>query len=564
MFGGAGLVLLSAVFYVASRNAVPRAIGWLASWGRSSMTIFILQSFIYFSLYSLIDPRWSWAPAFGVSLLGIEGAFRAWKYVSVLVANRGMPLNAVSRSLSRLRRRGYRACRGWSMSIARKTVVGAIWHVITSVVARVIGVVGTWGLTWMLEPSVVGEVGVAVIMVTTARLFTSFGMGQFVVANPKVERGVVFHATIINLCCLALASVVVMLFGRPLAPLFHAQSAVRYLPGILVSTVIIGVAEIPERILMRDMRFRLYGGSVAFGEVVYAATSVALAALGYGGTAIVLANVARSSARFMVSLIAVDRASWLTPATIERQHLSRILRFGTPLLAANVSGHISSRWDNLIVSAMFGPAAMGAYNQAYNLANIPSETLGETAADVLLPSFAQVPVKQRRYAFLEAIALLGLIIFPLAVGLGVVARPLVATLFSVKWQGVAPLLALLSFMSVSSHLQRLPGVLQGRGAHAPGHEAADGSGGHDARLRLGPWPPGADLGGRRGGPVVGDHDAGGAVRDREGGRYERAAEPGGAGPAAGGDGGDGGRRAGRRARADRDRRAPGGSADPWI
>jgi PST family polysaccharide transporter len=223
---------------------------------------------------------------------------------------------------------------------------------------------------------------------------------------------------------------------------------VRYLPGIMASVVIIGVAEIPERILMRDMRFRLYGGSVAFGEVVYAATSVALAAMGFGGMAIVIANVTRSSARFIVSLIAVPRSDWLTPATIERQHLKRILGFGTPLLAANVSGHISSRWDNLIVSAMFGPAAMGAYNQAYNLANIPSETLGETAADVLLPSFAQVPVKQRRYAFVEAISLLGLIIFPLALGLGVVARPLVATLFSAKWQGVAPLLALLSFMSV--------------------------------------------------------------------------------------------------------------------
>src|SRR6185369_12581373 len=85
---------------------------------------------------------------------------------------------------------------------------------------------------------------------------------------------------------------------------------------------------------------------------------------------------------------------------------------------------------------------------AYNLANIPSETLGETAADVLLPSFAQLPVRQRRDAFLEAISLLGLIIFPLALGLGAVARPLVATLFNAKWQLVGPLLTILSVMSV--------------------------------------------------------------------------------------------------------------------
>jgi len=98
VFGGAGLVLLSVVFYMASRHAAPRVTTWLASWGRSSMTIFILQSFMYFFLYSLFHPRWSWAPAFGVSLLGIEGAFRAWRYLSGLVGNRRISFNAVPRS----------------------------------------------------------------------------------------------------------------------------------------------------------------------------------------------------------------------------------------------------------------------------------------------------------------------------------------------------------------------------------------------------------------------------------------------------------------------------------
>jgi PST family polysaccharide transporter len=56
---------------------------------------------------------------------------------------------------------------------------------------------------------------------------------------------------------------------------------------------------------------------------------------------------------------------------------------------------------------------------------------------------------RRPEAFVRALSLLGLVVFPLAVGLGVVAPTLVAALFDARWAGMGLMLALLSALSVA-------------------------------------------------------------------------------------------------------------------
>src|SRR5262249_47908470 len=105
-------------------------------------------------------------------------------------------------------------------------------------------------------------------------------------------------------------------------------------------------------------------------------------------------------------------------------------------------------WDNLAISHFFGTAATGAYNMAYNLADIPAIQVGEQIALVLMPSMASLPRERRPRALERSTALLSLIIFPLAVGLGLVAYPLIGLILSDEWQLVAPLLAVLACLSV--------------------------------------------------------------------------------------------------------------------
>jgi PST family polysaccharide transporter len=222
-----------------------------------------------------------------------------------------------------------------------------------------------------------------------------------------------------------------------------------YLPGLALSVVLNRISIIPERVLVREMQFRMVGVARTVGEVVYVVTAVGLAYLGWGGAAIVAGNVTRSLVRSALILAATPRKSWLMPTRMERALVGDVFRFGTPLWLGASASFVSGKWDNLLISGLFGPGQLGLYNLGYNLADIPTSHVGEHIGDVLLPSFTRIDQAAQRRALVRSAGLLALIVFPLAVGLGAVSDTLVRALFNEEWQGVAPYLTILSALSVA-------------------------------------------------------------------------------------------------------------------
>lgn len=336
------------------------------------------------------------------------------------------------------------------MSLAKKTVLGAIWTIATSLGARALGLIGTLLLTRWLAPDVYGEVSVASVVALTASTVSNLALAQYLVANPDAGRAAAFHATVVHVVLGAAALGVATLLRAPLGGLFDAPAMGRFLPGLALAAFLDRITYVPEKLMVRDLRFREVGLQQSAGELVYTACSVGLAYRGLGGDAVVIATLARSVLRLLLVLRSVPAGEWLAPHRLARGELSKLLQFGVPLSIASLAAFGARRWDNLLFSAMFGPETAGVYNLAYNLADIPATQIGERIGDVLVPSFAKIPdAEKRRAALVRAQALLLLVVTPLALGLGAVAPAVVAALFKPAWAPVAPMLAVLSALSVA-------------------------------------------------------------------------------------------------------------------
>jgi lipopolysaccharide exporter len=335
------------------------------------------------------------------------------------------------------------------VSLARRAVRGAVWTILSSVVARFVGVFGTLVLTRLLVPEVMGEVAVATVLVLSANQFSSFGFGQYVVAHPKLPPSAVFQVAVLHNGFGLLGLLLILAVAWPLGPALGAPGMAVYLPGLAVSVLLNRVSIIPERVLVREMHFRMVGVARTLGELVYVVTAVVLAYLDWGGAAIVAGNVTRSLVRSGLILLATPRRSWLVRSRMERAVVGDVFRFGTPLWLGASASFFAGKWDNLLISSLFGTGQLGLYNLGYNLADIPTSHVGEHIGDVLLPSFTRIDEAAQRRALVRAAGLLGLIVFPLAVGLGAVSDTLVRALFNEEWQGVAPYLTILSALSVA-------------------------------------------------------------------------------------------------------------------
>lgn len=335
------------------------------------------------------------------------------------------------------------------MTLVRDTVRGALWTISAGVSSRAIGLAGTLVVTRFIAPAEYGEVTVAAVLVMTANQISTVGLGQFLIANPEAPRSVAFHATAFHVGLGMLAAAVLLTVGGGFGPALDAPGMTRFLPGLVLSGFLDRIAYVPERILVRDLRFRAVSTSRTAGELAHSIVCVSLAAAGWGGAAIVLANIARSLLRAGCFVFAVELRDWLEPCRLSIRTVRELFAFGIPVSAGAFFAFAARRWDNLLVSRFFGPGPTGMYNLAYNLADVPAIQVGEQIGDVLLPSFARMEPARRPDALVRSMTLLALVVFPLAVGLGAVAPTLVATVFDARWRPIAPMLVLLSALSVT-------------------------------------------------------------------------------------------------------------------
>jgi PST family polysaccharide transporter len=246
----------------------------------------------------------------------------------------------------------------------------------------------------------------------------------------------------------------------------------RFMPGLALAALFERVQYVPERLLSRQMRFRTIALSRAAGELTFTIVSLSLARK-HGGFAIVYANMARGGLVALLMALSADRREWLTPTRLRLDVTREIFVYGVPISIGTFAEFVSQRWDNLLVSGIYGPELMGNYALAYNLAETPTGAVADQIGSVLLPSFAQMKPDERKVALLRAASLMGLLVFPLAVGLGAVAPTAVHTFFDRAWWDVAPMLTVLSILSVVkplawtvvafTHAQQRPRVIMAMG-----------------------------------------------------------------------------------------------------
>ena len=338
------------------------------------------------------------------------------------------------------------------MSLAQKAARGAAWTILTSFGGRAIGVIGTLVMTRLVTPDIIGEVSVASIIALTASWLTTWGFGQYAIVkgrgNDAEALEITFHATVAYVVLGIIALGTISLASGALTSFVHPAIIVTFIPGMALSVFINRIGAMPEKVLARQMKFRIIGLKGIAGDITFGVSSVFLAWRGWGANSIIIGNILQATVMTSILIAAVGLKPWLTPSRLKWSRFRDMLKFGLPL-GLQTTAHMGARyWDNVLIDHLFGAGRTGLYNQAYNLADIPAIQIGEQLAQVLMPSMASLPQEQRPRALERSSALLSLIIFPLAVGLGLVAKPLIAIVLPPTWQEVAPLLTILTVLSV--------------------------------------------------------------------------------------------------------------------
>jgi len=175
--------------------------------------------------------------------------------------------------------------------------------------------------------------------------------------------------------------------------------------------------------------------------------SVALALAGGGVWSLVAQMIAST---LIASILRCWTCRWLPKMTWSWSALKNIWGFSGHLYAFNFMNYWSRNADNLVVGRFFGASELGAYNRAYSLMILPISQINGVISEVIFPAFSNIGNDKDRVKriYLRAMGIVGLLGFPLMIGLLVVAEPFILTIYGNKWSAAIVLLQILATVGI--------------------------------------------------------------------------------------------------------------------
>lgn len=332
-------------------------------------------------------------------------------------------------------------------SLMRKTIVGAGWLVLWRMITRSLGLVSTLVLARLLLPADYGLVGMATTFSYGVEALSQLGLPEALMR--RREEGLELHHTAFTLQLgRALATGLIIAAAAPAASWWFAEP--RLVPVLQVLggiTVLNGLENVGMAEYRRAMRFDVQFRVMSVTRLAAFLTTVGCALAWRNYWALLAGQVVGSATRAALSYA-------LHPFR-PRLRLARwreLARFSVWTWAVAVASLVWDRCDPFVLGPTFGPARLGLYLLAMEVALLPVTELVAPASEALYAAFshAQKDGASSVHHAPQAAGIILLGVAPVVLGVSAASGPIVEVLLGAKWAEAWPIVAVLSWACVFS------------------------------------------------------------------------------------------------------------------
>ena len=306
-------------------------------------------------------------------------------------------------------------------------------------VTLVFGFGSTIFLSRLLTPSQIGVFSVAAGLLALVNMLRDFGVSEFLVQAPTVDKTLVHTVFTVNLLIawslggllLGCSDIIARFYGDPgVGQVLKAMSIIFFLLPFGTTT---------QALLSRELQFGKLAKIHTVGSITRSSTKVLLAYAGFGYMSLAWGAVAG-----MILTIA-GFALWGWSYRVRGMsfvHWRSVLHFGSSRTVSDIATQMGDQSANLVIGKMLGMTSTGLYSRGYGLVNMYRENIVAAIESVAFPAFAR---EQRKFAkapelFLKALVYTTGISWPFFACGALLAYPVIRILFGNQWDAAVPLM----------------------------------------------------------------------------------------------------------------------------
>jgi O-antigen/teichoic acid export membrane protein len=332
-------------------------------------------------------------------------------------------------------------------NLSRKTTAAAKWSAVDVIARQGVQFAISIVLARILAPADFGVVAMLAIFVAVGGIVIDSGFGSALIQRQnttRAEESTVFYfnlamgATIAGLFCL-LAPYIAAFFGQPI---------LRYLTYAMALNLLIGsLGSIHATLLNRMMDYKTLAKVGVVSSVLAGMLAVYLASRGYGVWSLAANSLASGT---ITAILFWTLHSWRPAWTFSLTSLSSFFRFGGYQMAATLTDVVTTNLYLVLIGKLYSARELGFYSRAQNTQQLPVTLMMGIINRVAFATFASVKDDKERLirGLRQAQAVSMLINAPLMLGVVILAKPLVTTLFGDQWAPCVPILQVLGLGGV--------------------------------------------------------------------------------------------------------------------
>lgn len=309
-----------------------------------------------------------------------------------------------------------------------------------------ISLVFTWASTLivarLLQPSDYGLMGMAAIFLGIVQLLSEFGLGTAIITMRDLNDDQVSQLNTVSLLSGVAGLALSVALAIPIGEFFRAPKLPPIIIVMSIAFVTSAFSVVPRALLQKEMRFKILAIIAGLQGLAQAISTLILAFLGFGYWALVLGNLSFSLTATLLTLAwKRQRFAWPRFSAIRAA-----LVYSWHIIVARLSWFIYNDGDFIIAGRVLGEAPLGNYSLAWTLAHAPLEKLTTMVNQVTPSIFAAVQtdyIALRRY-LRNITGALSLFVFPIVLGMALIANDFVRVALGEKWIGVVLPLQLLA------------------------------------------------------------------------------------------------------------------------
>nr|MDT0251402.1 lipopolysaccharide biosynthesis protein [Endozoicomonas sp.] len=318
------------------------------------------------------------------------------------------------------------------MELGQNVIKGLKVGAMLRVAAQIFTWVNTLILIRLLTPDDYGLMAMTMAFIGIFALMGDFGIGKAIIQAEELSPLRLRQAFTINIISCLIFFAFFFSIAPVIASFFDEPRVTMLIQAVAFQHIIMVFHTLPYAMASRKMLFKEREKVQFYTALLTSVVTIAMAATGFGVWSLIYGHLFMRLA--LVIGYNIIAPCWVWPS-LNFRGFSQMAGFSGIATVNDVLRYFVNVFGNISIGRLLAKSDLGVFSVARNLANLPSDKIGELLNHLGLSSFAKLQHEKAvagQYLY-KSTQLASLVLFPMYLGMCSISPELIPLVLSDKW-----------------------------------------------------------------------------------------------------------------------------------